>query len=437
MIAVFILTTITFGDQKGITLEEYLRVILKSNPEIQEAEYGIQTMQGYLEQVEGAAYPRISVLALAAPIPQITGNALNSDVNWSKWGPLLRGEIDVQLPLYTFGRIPYGREAAINGIKVEQAKVNEVRQQVIYRTKEIFYGHLFAHSMYQNVVIFAEEELNKALEYAEEEYDLGSGKVSKGDIGRLRVAQAELLKKKAEAEKYLNITKSALATFIGKDPKQFQIKLKEIEPAKFQIKPFDNYMKIALRNNPQWNQLKYGIKARANLYKFEKSHQYPILFLAGRLVGSYAPHISNQSSVFANDSYNEFYGGIALGIKWDFDFGQSGKIKIAKSEYNKLIEKRKFAQKGIYLLIKQTYLELVEAQKNIETNYKAYRAALSWLGFAFLAFESGTGEAKDALEGLAATASTYGNYYESIFKFNMTTAKMSQFLNEELTELKY
>ncbi|MDH4129595.1 MAG: TolC family protein [Spirochaetota bacterium] len=432
------LSTIVYASEKEITLEDYIKLVLKSNPEIEAAKTDIQFMEGYLDEAEGAVYPRFTFLGLTGPTPEIKGDAHNSDINWNKWGPFFHGQIDMQLPLYTFGRIPHGREAAINGMNYANAKVNEVKGEIILRYKLIYYGHLLAYSVYKNIVLFAEEKLKTALEKAEEEYDAGSGKVSKADLGRLKVGLAELLKRKTEAEKYLDLTKTTLARFIGyKNPDDFKIALKEIEPENVEIKPLDYYVKRAFKNNPQWNQLNYGIKSRRSLVKLEESSKYPILFLAGRVSGSYSPVVQDQKTYFANDPFNDLSGAIAIGLLWQFNFSISGRVKRADAEYKKLLKIKKFAQDGIYLLIKKTYLEIIEAKKNIEIYHNGYRAALSWFAFSFLAFESGTGGAKDAVEGLVAMLLNHYNYYENIFKFNIALAQMSQLVGEEITNLKY
>ncbi len=425
-------------DTEGVTLENYLKMILKSNPEIQEAKQGIAFYKGFVDEANGASYPKITFLGIVAPTPAIKGDVNNSRIDWGKWGPFMRGQIDVQLPLYTFGRIPHGREAAINAISVEKEKVREVKWAVIQRAKKIYYGYLFAYSAYHNVIVFAEENLMKAIETAEDEYDLGSGKVTKADVGRLKVGRAELLRRKATAEKFMDLTKTALARFIGyKDSDKLKIAITEIEPEKLDLKPLEFYVQRGFQNNPQWNQLQYGIKARKSFLNFEKSFNNPVLFLGGRAYAGYAPHFDDQKSYFANDPFNELGGALFVGLKWELDFSRRGKIGRAEAEYQKLLEKEKFARGGIYLLIKQAYAEIEEAKKQMEADYDGYRAALSWMGFSFLAFQSGTGEAKDALEGLAAVAVYHYNYYDSIFNFNMALARLSQVVGEEVTQLKY
>ncbi len=423
---------------QGVTLEDYLKIILKSNPEIEEAKQGIAFYKGFVDEANGASYPKITFLGIVAPTPAIKGDINNSSIDWGKWGPFMRGQIDVQLPLYTFGRIPLGREAAINAMSVEKEKVKEVKCVVIHRAKEIYYGYIFAYSAYHNVITSAEENLAKAIETAEEEYDLGSGKVTKADVSRLKVGRAELLRRKATAEKFMDLTKTAIARFIGyKDPDKLKIAITEIEPEKLELKPLEFYVQRGFQNNPQWNQLQYGLRARKAFLQFEKSFNNPVLFLGARAYGGYAPHFDDQKSYFANDPFNELGGALFVGLKWELDFSRRGKIGRAEAEYQKLIEKEKFARGGIYLLIKKAYAEIVEAKKQMKADYDGYRAALGWMGFSFLAFQSGTGEAKDALEGLAAVALYHFNYYDSIFNYNMALARLSQVVGEEVTQLKY
>lgn len=423
---------------KGVTLEAYLRLIKKVNSEIKEARLGVDYYESYLDEAEGALYPRFQILTLAAPTPAIRGNALDSEIDWETWGPYLTAELDAQMPIYTFGRVSKGREAALNAMEAERAKVREVISKVIYRSKEIYYGHLFAYSAYQNVLLFAQENLDEALDYAEEEYDKGSGKVTKADLGRLQVASAELDSRRAQADKFLKLTEAALNRLVGiKSSKGLKLALKELEAEEIEIKSLEYYIRRAFMNNPQWTQLQFGLQARKALYQYEENNRLPILFLAGRVKGAWAPHIDDQSSDFASDPFNTIFGGIGVGLMWEIDFSKRGKTKRAEVEYKKLVEKERFARDGIPLLVEQAYLELIEAKKKMKANYKAYRSAMGWMAFSLLAFQSGTGEAKDALEGLGAVAIYHYNYYESIYQFNMALAKLSQIVGEELAPLKY
>lgn len=424
--------------QKRIDLNEYLKKILIDNPEIQEAQKKVDFYRGYYEEAQGSRYPKITFLGIVAPTPAFEGDSQKSKINWRKWGPFLRGQVDLQMPLYTFGRIPHAKKAAEEAMRSEEFVVEQVKSKVILRSKEFFYGYLLAYSAMNNVLLFAEEKLNEAIDYAEEQYDLGTGMVSKADLGRLKVGLAELSRRKAEAEKYLKLTRSALARFLGySDPDDFPIAQKEIEVETIELQNLEYYTNRGFEKNAQWNQLKKGIQARKSYLDFEKSFRLPILFWGARLAGSYSYHIDNQDSVFANDPFNELLAGVFVGIKWELNFSRKGIIRRAQSEYEQLISKEKFAKDGIYLLIQKAYEEVVETKKKVDSDYKGYRSALSWLSFSFIAFQSGTGEARDALEGLAATALYHYNYYESVFQYNMALAHLSQMVGEEITQLNY
>jgi outer membrane protein TolC len=171
-----------------------------------------------------------------------------------------------------------------------------------------------------------------------------------------------------------------------------------------------------------------GIKARQLLVDAEEADRYPVIFLAGEVEYDESPVRQNQpGSPWAYDPYNQFTGGVAVGAKFDFaPRTLSAKAAALRAEVAKLKEKEKFARDGIELQVKNAWQNAKEAKDNIDSAKRGLDAAERWVMGAGLVYGIGTGEAKDALEGLAAKAKSEKDYYQAIYDYNMALADLAK-----------
>jgi hypothetical protein len=74
----------------------------------------------------------------------------------------------------------------------------------------------------------------------------------------------------------------------------------------------------------------------------------------------------------------------------------------------------RFAATGIPMELRKAHGDAVQAARILEVANKGSLAARKWMVFAGTAYTSGTGEAKDVLEGLAAYTQGRKSYYETL-----------------------
>jgi outer membrane protein TolC len=173
--------------------------------------------------------------------------------------------------------------------------------------------------------------------------------------------------------------------------------------------------------------LRNGIKARKLLVAAEKADQYPLIFLAGEAAYDNASARKDQKNPWLNDPYNGFTGGLAVGAKFDFTPTASrARVSSKQADVDKLLEKEKFARKGITLQVKNAWHTAKEAEANIESARKGLDAAQRWVMAAGLVYGIGTGEARDALEGVAAKAKAEKDYYQAIYDYNLAIADLAK-----------
>jgi outer membrane protein TolC len=112
---------------------------------------------------------------------------------------------------------------------------------------------------------------------------------------------------------------------------------------------------------------------------------------------------------------------VAVGAKFDFTpAAWKARLRSKQADVDKLREKESFARKGITLQVKNAWHTAKEAEANIESARKGLDAAQRWVMAAGLVYGIGTGEARDALEGVAARAKAEKDYYQAIYDYNQS-----------------
>ena len=94
---------------------------------------------------------------------------------------------------------------------------------------------------------------------------------------------------------------------------------------------------------------------------------------------------------------------MALGLNFDLDPAKAGaKAQQARALQTQVEGLERFARTGIPMEVRKAHDEAVQSKRIAAVAEQGSTAARKWMIFAGAAFATGTGEAKDLLEGLAA-----------------------------------
>jgi len=407
-----------------------------NSAEIKETFQGINTYQSKLARARASQYPEINLLTYIAPTYEVSGDALTYEKDYDRWGPYCYSKLEVRQPLYTWGKIKSYKKAAKEGILVGKNEHRQKENEVIYEVKKYYYSLLLARKL-KDVVEEIKKQLIDAIDKAEELYRKGTGEVKKCELEELKVYLAEAEKNLHEAVKSVRLARLALMQKMGMDEKtDFDISDKKLQHVDAKLKPVETYIDTAFKNRPEWNMVSAGLHAREALIKAEKSGYYPVFFAGGELKYNWSPVRDDQKNPWLNDEFNILDGGIAVGALFSLNpLNTRAKVRAQEAEYSKLKEKKKFAYSGIILQVKKAYYEIEEAGANIESAKKGRKAARKWVASAGLGYSFGTGEAEDALKGLAALAKAEKDYYQAIFDYNMAWAELSKAVGKELIDM--
>lgn len=419
-----------------ITFEKIIKATLANNGQIQEAVQDIEIARAQLEQARSAIFPKGNVLVIGAPIFEETGNALKSTSNWKKWGPLVKGSVELVEPLYSFGMIGNYKKAAENQLIARENLADAKRNDVVSNLKEIYYGYLMANDLdklLDDLTSFLEEAVKTAEESTKKK---SKSNVKPHDVFRLKTALDDLRQKKLYAKQAKQTAERAVNWMSGLNAAK--IPASTLTAETYDKKPLEEYLKRAKDKRPEYKALTSGYEARKAYADAKRAQSYPVLFVGGFGALNWSPVRAKQDSVFANDPFNSLQGGIGLGFKVDIDWSKhSAEAQEQNAEAMKLKATESWAGPGIELQVKKAFWELEQAQEGLTVAERRKAIAKKWFVQSAMGWSIGITPAKDLMEALEGDGLAKKNYIETVYSLNLALAKLSQAVGEEVTALKY
>jgi len=433
------------ADRPVLTLEESIQRAIKNNPEIKEAQVQVKISQAKLDEVKANQLPQIQFIDVLGPSPGAEGgdNSFNSATNpgftasctqRTPCGIGIFDRVDITLiqPLYTFGKITSGKEAAAGGVKVDEARADQKASDIILKVHEYYYGLLLARDL-KVLVLDVKEKLDSAKEKTEKLLAEDSKSVDEMDLLKLKTFGGVVERYLNEADKSVELAQHALGMTVGLEKTdEFEVADQHLKPVSRPLFDLDTYVEKARLFRPEFIQLREGLRARQALIQVAKSDYYPTFFAAGYFSYAAASNRDYLKNPYVYDPFQRLVTAAVLGLKWDINFGiTSSKVQSARAEHEKLLQTEAFAEAGIPLQVRKAYLEVIEANKNIRATEESYTSARKWLVSAVANFDLGIGEAKEIFEALRAYAENRAENYKGIYNYNLALANLDHMTGED------
>jgi outer membrane protein TolC len=418
------------SEPRKITPDEAVAIALRDSGQIREAEGKLQEWVGRLAEVQSVFYPKLVGIGYVAPMFRVRDQpdlrtAPDVQRDFSEWGPYLHLQAVLAQPLYTFGRASAGKRAAQSRVEVERARLAQARNVLALEVRRFYWLHLFAHSM-RPALENAREVLDKAQSRAKTDYDKNTGKVTNVDIQRLAFASSELDKFRIQAEVGEDLALAALKHTMGLPAETALVAADEMLPDPPETLPaLPTLLKQASEGRPEWRQLEQGLQGALSLEQAEKLANAPVVFLGGQFNADWTPMRPDIKNPYFWDPYNQVYGGLALGLQFDLDPAKArAKAQQARALRTQVEGLERFARTGIPLEVRKAHDEAVQSKRIAVVAEQGATAARKWMIFAGAAFATGTGEAKDLLEGLAAYLQAKRSHYEALQNMQIALAQL-------------
>jgi len=426
-----------------LSVDDCVRVALKSAPELGEAQADIDLTTSKLDEAGANRYPQLEVTSLFGPAPQARREDLSpvvaTDKSYTRLNQLTwftSADATIIQPLFTFGKISENMKAATHGIEVDRSRKVQRANEIALKVREYYYGLLLAREM-KELVLEVQDSLSKAREKAKKLLDQGSESVEELDMYKLDAFSGEVSKYLEEAKKGEQLALAALKTRLGLPfDAPLEISSQRLVMDDTVTPDFETFVDKARAKRPEYRQISEGIKARSALVEATKANYYPDIFLGGLFSWAYAEDRDRINNPYINDQFKHINGGVALGVRWKLDFGiTSAKVSAERAQYNRLLSTKEFADANIPLQIKKYYLELKEAENSANATRNAYTNSKKWAVTALANFDFGIGPAKEIFDALQAYARMRAAYFQSLYNYRMAWANLDYATGESPLEI--
>ena len=410
------------------SLSEFLKLAETSGPELQESRAKIEGARSKIDWAESFGTPGGKLDLFVGPAPSASGNPLVGATDWSKFGLVTGAKLELIQPIYTFGAISAGVEAARSGEKAELALYEKGGWALRTSIAEYYYGFQMAFEL-SELASGVNSKMQEALAAGEKlRTQRGKNAPTLTDLDKLRLASAELRVRESEALKGASTAKAAMAwkTGLQEGPPlrwdQSNLKLRDTR-----LEELKHYQDLAQKNRPEFNALEEDANARASLARAESAQSYPMLYLAAQAQHVESSQRSEQSSPFAYDPLNDNTGALLLGIRWNLGFFErSAKSSMARAEALAAEARKRYWGAALHADIERNYLELKHAILAVGERSDASKIAKRVYQDSFVGFTLGSVSAKDFLEAIGAYAMGEKARLESVYSQNLAIYKMEQ-----------
>lgn len=425
---------------KVLSLDEAVALAVKNSPEIKAEQFAVLIRQSQRAQADAARFAQLDVTVVGGPSPRARGNQLDSPDSKNSAavsGAFGLATFNVIQPIYAFGKINNLRAAATHGTAVEEARVHQKATEVAMLVRQAYYGYLLAASL-ETLALEIGAQLGGTLKKVQRQLDAGVAGVDNVDLLKLRTFRGQLEKQLNDIRQGKALALTGLRTLTGLEASlPIQLAEARLVPLERQAPPLQESLSDAQRLRPEFVQAREGVKAFERLLAAAEADYYPLVFLG--LFGSLAEatNRSRLNNPFLNDPLMDDVLAPVVGMRWHFDLGvTAAKVDEVAAELGQVQQQHALAKQGIPFQVRQAYLEMEQHQANITATRRAFRSGRQWLVAAVGNFDLGVGEGKDVAEAAVAYAQLHAAYFEAVYNYNLSLARLDHRAGRDVAEVR-
>jgi multidrug efflux system outer membrane protein len=396
------------------TLPQLIELVRKSNPGLAASAQATARVEAQLSEANRSWLPSGEVLSVLAPVPEIrcepsiencTATSikdLNDISETIKFrGVFTRTEFRLVQPLFTFGKLSAGRQAAREGVSASRKREDGVAAELALNVTRAYYGLKLARAVLETLDE-GKGRLSEAQAQIDKDLAAGTGSVTQTDRLRLGTVQAE-------------------------------VEIRLLEAQNVPERPLAHYEEQARLSRPEVRALDHLVASKNALADLERRKQYPDLVLLGSATLAYASSIDDPKNAFFNDPFNSRGAAVAAALRLPLDLGvRNARAAQLRADAEETVLRRREALGGIAFEIERAHASVREATKRLAAVRIGERKARAWITAVAHNFATGLAEAKDFADALVASFQFRIRALQAIFDLNMAAAALSRATGSEV-----
>ncbi len=404
-----------------LTLEESIEIALERSLSIYSARQEIRAKEFAERSAKADFFPKFSTDYSYIRIDDDTVNDAKYMVNSTEVSPLEAGTYEINVtgtqPIFTGWALTITRELASLGVDLAKVQKETAIQDLIVDVKEAYFGILKAKKL-EKVARQAVEQLKAHLRVAQAFYE--EGLIAKNELLQTEVQMAQatqdLIRTTNRVEIAVSLFNKLLRRGLGE-----KVRIKDILDYHPVGLTLDECMERAELNRPEIKEVSLNVASAEKNVGLSKSSYYPTV----NLIGNYERKTATR--VFLEKLDPDIWT-ITLRAEWTFwEWGKtrhevaSAKAELAKTKY--VLEELK---DNIQLEVKDAYLNLREAEKNILVARTAVVQAQENFRMNEERYKQQVATSTDVLDAQTLLTQARTNYFNALSEHNIAWARLER-----------
>ena len=416
------------------TLAECLALADRNHPSNWAARARVAVARGQLDEARYTPYFQWWAQAAAGVLPVISGSVLYTQfaptaINPSSFAagyePFFNLSVNINLPLYTFGKIGAGLDAATANVRYNEWDAEKFRELSRMDVRRAYFGALYARDA-RYLVKEIVKKLDKAIEGISEKLDKGEKDVEETDRFRLQLYRDETLARGADADRGETYALAALRFMTGVQS-DFDVPDVPLKKPDVPLAPVVKYLAAARLFRPEVNEARAGVEARKAELALARARFFPDIGLALSANYTVAPSVVQSNNYFAAGNFNFFGYGIALGARWSLDIPTNqARVEQAESRVEEVRALDRLALGGVGVEVENAYAMTIESRTREEHWDHAEHLARQWIATIESEIDLGTKDERALIEPLRAYVGARLEHIRALNDFNVNQSDLAR-----------
>jgi outer membrane protein TolC len=323
----------------------------------------------------------------------------------------------ISQPLYTGGALSANYRLEKIGIDISKGNVDIAKLDIVLQARTNYFNILTAEKAI-DVAQQAVKQFEAQLEVSKAFFEVGI--VAKNDVLQAEVRLANTVQALVTAESALALTKASFNTLLRR---QIDTSVKLVDILEYKPYPirFEEGVEEALRQRPEIKNAQLTVEQAKEVVKIAKAGFYPVVSLTGNYSAT------SEEATLLGDLRGSKWNGTALATFTIFEWGKTAyrvgesKVKVTQSEDSKtqLVE-------GIVFEVKQDYIRMLNAEKNIGVAQKSLEQADENLRLNEERYKYQVATQTEVLDAVTLLAQARVNYYLALSNYNIAKAELDR-----------
>ena len=425
--------SVTYAEElkKPLSLAESITMALEKSTSVRAADYGIKgadyerkaartdflpkitTEYGYTRFNEDPhiKYPAVEF----SPYPTDMKIGKKDRYQWNSY---------LKQPLFTGGALVSSYEIAKLGLDIAKESWSKAKQDVVLQVKEAYFTILKVEKI-KKVTLQAVEQVKSHVDVAQAFYE--EEMIPKNDLLEAQVRYAQVKQNLIRADNGVQIAKAYFNTVLRQDVNE-QVEVEDILDYRPEVFSLENCIKEAIQRRPEIKEVNLNSERAKKGVRLAKSRFFPTL----SLIADYQK-MGDHADLRGNPYEDAESWKVTTLLSWDiWEWGKkhyqvsASRTKVAQAE-----ELKKQVGDAIALEVKESYLNLREAEKNISVAKTAREQAEENFRLNQERYNEQMATTTDVLDAQTLLAGAHSNYYNALSDYHIAKARLERAVGME------